>query len=78
MGRERGRNGEGEVSLQATWDKGGRGSHHTKRRDSKYVRGTQVQGELSRGLRHGLASSTCIYVSCCCVNVANKRIMFRL
>jgi hypothetical protein len=28
-------NGEGEVSLQATWEQGGRGSHHTKRRDSK-------------------------------------------
>jgi hypothetical protein len=28
-------NGEGEVSLQATWDQGGRGSHHTERRDSK-------------------------------------------
>jgi hypothetical protein len=25
----------GEVSLQATWDQGGRGSHHTERRDSK-------------------------------------------
>jgi hypothetical protein len=29
------RNGEGEVSLQATWDQGGRGAHHTERRDSK-------------------------------------------
>jgi hypothetical protein len=28
-------NGEGVVSLQATWDQGGRGSHHTERRDSK-------------------------------------------
>jgi hypothetical protein len=28
-------NGEGEVSLQASWDQGGRGSHHAKRRDSK-------------------------------------------
>jgi hypothetical protein len=27
--------GNGEVSLQATWDQGGRGSHHVKRRDSK-------------------------------------------
>jgi hypothetical protein len=45
------------------------------------VKGNQ-QGELARGvskgLRHGLVSSTCIYVSCCCVNVANKRIVFRL
>jgi hypothetical protein len=28
-------NGEGEVSLQATWDQGGQGSHHTERRDSQ-------------------------------------------
>jgi hypothetical protein len=28
-------NGEGEVSLQAAWDQGGRGSHLTERRDSK-------------------------------------------
>jgi hypothetical protein len=28
-------NWNGEVSLQATWDQGGRGSHHAKRRDSK-------------------------------------------
>jgi hypothetical protein len=27
--------GNGEVSLQATWDQGGQGSHHTERRDSK-------------------------------------------
>ncbi len=32
---EWGRNGEGEVNLPATWDQGGRGSHHAKRRDSK-------------------------------------------
>ncbi len=27
--------GGGEVSTQATWDQGGRESHHTPRRDSK-------------------------------------------
>jgi hypothetical protein len=27
--------GRGEVSLQATWDQSGQGSHHTQRRDSK-------------------------------------------
>jgi hypothetical protein len=32
MGRER---EGGEVSLQATWDQSGQGSHHTQRRDSK-------------------------------------------
>ncbi len=26
-----GGNGEGEVSLQATWDQGGQGSHHTEK-----------------------------------------------
>ncbi len=29
------RKGGGEVSTQATWDQGGRESHHTQRRDSK-------------------------------------------
>jgi hypothetical protein len=41
------------------------------------IKGSQ-QGELARGLRHGLVLSICIYVSCCCVNVANKGIVFRL
>jgi hypothetical protein len=34
-------NGEGEVSLQATWDQGGQGSHHKERRDSKEIRGSR-------------------------------------
>jgi hypothetical protein len=55
------------------------------------VRGTRVQGELSKGVSRGvikgtrqgvapcaLILSTCTYVSCYCVNVANKRIVFRL
>ncbi len=41
-----------------------------------------IKGELSKGVPRGCAmyivSSTCIYVSCYCVNVANKRIVFRL
>jgi hypothetical protein len=36
------------------------------------------QGELSRGCAMCLVLSTCTYVSCYCVNVANKRIVFRL
>ncbi len=40
------------------------------------------QGELTRGVNRGCAIcfmlSSCIYVSCYCVNVANKRIVFRL
>jgi hypothetical protein len=52
--------GKREVSLQATWDQSGQGSHHTQRRYSKLVRGTreqgrvlQAEGELSRGLSRG-------------------------
>jgi hypothetical protein len=47
--REWGGKGEGEVSLQATWDRSGQGSHHTQRRDSKQVRGTREQGRDSLG-----------------------------
>ncbi len=36
------------------------------------------QGELTRGWARCLVLSSCIYVSCYCVNVANKRIVFRL
>jgi hypothetical protein len=37
------------------------------------------QGYLSRGLCHGLSyCQPCIYISCYCVYVANKRIVFRL
>jgi hypothetical protein len=51
---ELGGNGEGEANLQITWDQGGREPHHTKRRDSKSVRGTQRKGELARGINKGL------------------------
>jgi hypothetical protein len=44
--------------------------------------GESSKGELLRGITKDSAmcsvSSTCIYVSCYCVNVANKRIVFRL
>ncbi len=36
------------------------------------------QRELPRGCAMCLVSLTCIYVSGCCMNVANKRIVFRL
>jgi hypothetical protein len=50
MGSERGR-GEG-VSLQATWDQSGQGSHHTQRRDSKYLsKRDSGTGEGSSGRR---------------------------
>ncbi len=45
------------------------------KRDSS-TRGT-IKGSCQKGLPRGcamcLVSLTCIYVSCCCVNVANKR-----
>jgi hypothetical protein len=40
--------------------------------------GESYQEELSRGCAMCLISSTCTYVSCYCVNVATKRIVFRL
>jgi hypothetical protein len=49
MGKEWGGNGEGEVSLRATWDQGGRGLHHTKE-EGFQVRGTKGKGELARGI----------------------------
>ncbi len=36
------------------------------------------QGELTGGCAIYFVLSSCIYVSCYCVNVANKRIVFRL
>ncbi len=50
---EWGGNGEGEVSLQATWDQGGQGSHHTERREFQVSKGDSEQGELSRGVSRG-------------------------
>jgi hypothetical protein len=41
------------------------------RKEGFQVRGTQVQGELSRGCAMCLVLSSCTYVSCYCVNVAN-------
>jgi hypothetical protein len=56
-------------------------------RDSGTREGCQSKGRLTRGVIKGtrqgfvpcaLILSTCTYVSCYCVNVANKRIVFRL
>jgi hypothetical protein len=90
-GREIGEGkGRGEVSLQATWDQSGQGSHHMQRRDSKLVRGTrkqgrvrQAKGELSRGFVKGFVPCAliycqpCIYRAIVCM-LANKGIVFRL
>ncbi len=58
-------NGEGEVSLQATWDQGGQGLRHTERRDSKSVMGTSIQGELLiKGNYQGELSRGVIKGSC--------------
>ncbi len=77
-------NGEGEVSLQATgWT---RVAPHRKEgfqvseRDlgiRGVIKGSH-QGELPRGCAICLILSTCTYISCYCVNEANKRIVFRL
>jgi hypothetical protein len=84
-GKENGEGrGRGEVSLQATWDQSGQGSHHMQRRNSKLVRGTQEQGRdslgrgaitkgivkgLSGGLCHVLLIMSTLYTSCYCVYV---------
>ncbi len=91
--RERGGNGEGEVSLQVMGPGWTRIAPHRKEgfqvseRDSGTREGRQPKGRLTRGdikgTRQGVVPcafilSTCTYVSCYCVNVANKRIVFRL
>jgi hypothetical protein len=64
-----GTNMDMDTGTDRDWDKGS-------------YQGESSEGELSRGvtrgLRHVLRSSICMYVSCYCVNVANKRIVFRL
>jgi hypothetical protein len=52
-----GENGEGEVSLQSTWDQGGQGSLHTERREFQVSKGNPgqggYQGELAGGIGKG-------------------------
>jgi hypothetical protein len=91
MGREWGEDGEGEVSLRATWDQGGR--DRTTQEEGFQVstvrRGSKDRGDwqkeltrkLARGAkgepRHDLALlSICVYDNC--MNATNKRIVFRL
>jgi hypothetical protein len=83
MGRKWG--GNGEVSLRATWDQGGRDrttqeeGFQVSKRDSG-ERGIS-KGNWQRGIAKGitrdcamcLVSLACICVTCCCMNVANKR-----
>jgi hypothetical protein len=86
MEREWGGNGEGEVSLRATWDQGGRDrttqeeGFQVSKWDSKGRRKQQgeltkrnQQGVISKGLRLHLILQTCIYMSYHCMNAANKR-----
>jgi hypothetical protein len=83
MGREWGGGGQFTSNLGPGWT---RIAPHRKEgfqvseRDSgtSGVSNGSHQGELSRGCAMCLISSTCIYVSCYCINVANKRIVFRL
>jgi hypothetical protein len=83
MGREWGGGGQFTSNLGPGWT---RITPHRKegfqvsKRDSGtsgVVKGRH-QGELSRGCAMCLVLSSCIYVLCYCVNVANKRIVFRL
>jgi hypothetical protein len=87
MGRERGGGGQFTSNLGPGWtritphrnegfqvskrDSGTRG-------ESKGVIKGNYQGELARGCTICLVLSSCTYVSCYCVNVASKRIVFRL
>jgi hypothetical protein len=90
MGREWGGGGQFRSNLGPGWT---RIAPHRKEgfqvseRDSGTKEGRQPKGILTRGIIKGfrqgvvpcaLILSTCIYVSCYCVNVANKIIVFRL
>ncbi len=85
------RNGEGEVSLRATWDQGGtriaprkEEGFQVSKRDlgERGIYKGNWQGELARGINKGLCHDwvllICVYVLWYCVNAANKRIVFRL
>jgi hypothetical protein len=76
MGRKWGGNGEWEVSLRATWDKGGwdrttqEEGFQVSKRDSKGRRNQQgelakrnQQGVIGKGLRLHLILLTCVYIS---------------
>ncbi len=86
MGRERGEGGQFTSNLGPGWTR-----IAPRKEEGFQVRGTWVQRELSRGIDKGsyqmeltgscaicFILSSCIYVSCYCVNVTNKRIVFRL
>jgi hypothetical protein len=85
MGRKLGGNGEGEVSLRATWDQGGRDritpkegfqvSKRDLRKGKNWQRG-MAKG-ISEGSKKGIAPRSklliCVYVSYHCMNATNKR-----
>ncbi len=83
MGREWGGGGQFKSNMGPGWT---RIAPHRKegfqvsKRDSgtKGVTKGSWQGELTGGCAICLVLSSCIYVSCYYVNVANKRIVFRL
>ncbi len=68
-----GRNGEGEVSSQATWDQGGQDS--TTRKEGFQVSKRELARGISKGLGLHLILLICvnIYISFQCMNAANKR-----
>jgi hypothetical protein len=84
MGREWGRNGQGEVSLRATWGQGGRGRITPKERfqvSKRNLRGTDKEtskGSKKGELRHNLILSIYVCVYNNCVNAADNLNVFRL
>jgi hypothetical protein len=86
MGREREGGGQFTSNLGPEWTGI---APHTKEglqvseRDLRTREGGQAKGKLKRGIIKGfvpcaLILSICIYISCYCLYVANKRIVFRL
>jgi hypothetical protein len=74
MGREWGEDGEGEVSLRATWGQSERDRITPK--EGFQVSKREMEGELVRGVKRGIAPqrilSICICVYNNCMNAANN------
>jgi hypothetical protein len=92
MGRERGGGGQFTSNLGPGWT--GIAPHRKEgfqvsKRDSGTREGRQAKGKLARGIIKGTHQGVCamcsnivnlyiLYMSCYCVYVTNKRIVFRL
>jgi hypothetical protein len=60
---EWGGNGEGEVSLQATWDQGGQGSHHAKEEGFQVSRRDSGKRGVDKGNQQGELTRDCAWLS---------------